>query len=65
MGYMIMYSTCFVCKRVFGFNPMRVPSFQGHAICAGCIHLVNERRRAAGLAEWPVAPDAYEPVEAD
>jgi hypothetical protein len=58
---------CIVCKGLFSFNPVRVPSTvaitgKREPICAGCIQLVNAGRREKGLPEWPVSADAYEPV---
>jgi hypothetical protein len=63
MGYMIATSTCFGCKRLFSYNPNKVPSYAGNAICADCIAIVNKRREDAGLPLWPVAADAYAPEE--
>jgi len=66
----IVIGGCYACGRTFGFNPHRVPSYQTdptdyasrEPICPTCIVVVNERRRAAGLDEWPVHPDSYEPI---
>jgi len=61
-GYVHMIGPCFGCKKPFAFNPRRVPSYKGEPICLGCITLVNERRKTAGLPLWPVFEDAYEPM---
>lgn len=63
MGYMSAMGTCFGCKRTISFNPHTVPSFKGSPICKTCIETVNAKRKATGLPLWPVAADAYEPVE--
>lgn len=55
--------SCFVCRRVFSFNPERVPSFEGEPICRECLNVVNGERRANGVPEWPVLPGAYDPQE--
>lgn len=68
MGYLFVMSPCFVCKRLFTYNPDRVPSFTTEhgrePICKPCIEIVNRRRVENGLPPWPVYADAYEPVEA-
>jgi hypothetical protein len=74
-GYVYMLGPCLVCKRPFSYNPVRVPSHPARGgvpvadasapkepICSECIVVVNAGRREAGNAEWPVHPDAYEPV---
>ena len=66
-GYAIAMGTCIVCKAVFSFNPVRVPSTIAitgvrEPICAGCIQLVNAGRRKNGLPEWPIYPDSYDAV---
>jgi hypothetical protein len=67
-GFAIAMGECIVCKRLFSFNPVRVPSTvamtgKREPICEGCITLVNAGRRKNGLPEWPIFPDSYEPVE--
>lgn len=63
MGFAFVLGTCFSCRRVVSFNPRTVPSYKGEPICRECIEVVNAKRRALGNPEWPVAEDAYEPVE--
>jgi hypothetical protein len=65
MGYMTVYSPCFVCKRPFHSNPQSVPSYEGEPICSTCIVVVNEERAKKGMPLWPVAADAYEPLEVE
>lgn len=67
MGYAMAFGKCFGCSKMFGFNPVSVPSinFDGikEPICAECIERVNPMREANGLPKVVPAPDAYEPVE--
>ncbi len=60
---MILMGPCFSCGLVFGYNPDKVPSYDGQAICEPCIEQVNTKRKATGLPLWPVHADAYEPQE--
>lgn len=67
-GYALAYSACVCCKRVFGYNPIRVPSTSAvtgtkEPICRNCIDLINEKRALVPLPLWPIPPDAYEPVD--
>ena len=59
MGYMTAMGRCFGCGRTFSFNPVRVPSFKGEPVCEGCMTLVNEKRKAAGLVPHPIMDGAY------
>ncbi len=67
MGVALAMSECFGCKRVFAYNPLRVPSIpirgERQPICLDCVHAVNPKRVANGLA--PIIPhrDAYEPCD--
>lgn len=67
MGYVTAMGPCFGCGRLFSFNPLRVPSINVHGdrkpICADCVARVNPRRRANGLPEIVVFPDAYGPCD--
>lgn len=74
-GFVAVLGRCFVCGRVFSYNPHRVPSYdpshddptrpQGREpICGWCITAVNARRAAAGLDPWPVFEDAYDAIPA-
>ena len=64
MGYALCHGHCIGCGRLFGFNPMRVPSitFKGsrEPICEDCVTRVNPWRIANGLEPIKPAPDAYE-----
>ena len=65
MGYISVIGFCFLCRRLFSFNPIRVPSIRDGAgerqpICQACIEGVNAERQARGLAPFPIDPDAYE-----
>jgi len=67
MGYALVTGTCCCCGGVFSFNPVRVPSATVRGtrepICSTCIVQVNQKRKEAGLATWPVYPDSYEAVD--
>ena len=68
MGYMIAMSDCFVCRRIFSYNPNTVPSIRDshdvrQPICAGCMLIINTKREAQGLPAFPIRPDAYEAAE--
>ena len=67
MGYAYAMSPCFGCKRIFSYNPMRVPSctINGHRepICQDCVARVNPMRKANGLEPIVPLPDAYEPCD--
>jgi hypothetical protein len=66
MGYAFAMSPCLGCKRLFSYNPMKVPSHrdaQGvkQPICQGCMTLINALRKDKGFEPFPIPPDAYEP----
>jgi hypothetical protein len=69
MGYAVCYGPCIICEKVFGFNPHKVPSYRTvtdgprYPICQHCINKINPERKRRGLPQWPVHPDAYEPIE--
>lgn len=63
MAYMTAMAKCFGCNRTFSFNPVRVPSFEGEPVCEDCMTLVNEKRKAAGLAPHPILEGAYQGEE--
>jgi len=67
MGYVQAFSACFGCKRLFSYNPVRVPSIRVNGtlepICAECIERVNPKRIANGLEPIVPLPGAYEPAE--
>ena len=65
MGYAICLDNCFSCRKLFGFNPMKVPSIKDkegvrQPICRECIDAANLLRIRNGLAPATPAPDAYE-----
>lgn len=66
MGYVFAMGGCIGCKRLFSFNPMRVPSTSavtGHRepICPGCLARINSKRKEAGLDPFVAPAGAYEP----
>jgi hypothetical protein len=71
MGYALCTSECLFCRRVFSYNPMRVPSLPANVsptgtrepICRECVEAANPRRIANGLEPIVPHPDAYEPCD--
>lgn len=67
MGYALCYGACCGCKRIFAFNPVRVPSCiingSREPICQNCVVVANPRRIANGLEPIVPAPDAYDACE--
>ena len=64
MGYYQILGACVVCRRPFMFHPHKVPSVRVHGVrepvCFDCLQLANAKRRAAGVAEIPILPGAYD-----
>jgi hypothetical protein len=70
MGYVLAWSPCIGCGRVFGYNPHRVPSCSAvtgkrEPICQDCVDGVNPIRIKNGLEPIIVKPDAYEALPED
>jgi hypothetical protein len=69
MGYCMGTSACYGCKRIFSYNPMRVPSIRDpdtgskEPVCAACIARANVQRAKIGMPPHVVYPDAYEPCD--
>ena len=65
-GWAMAWGECVGCGRLFGFNPLRVPSLHWHGerrpVCTSCGVRVYPRRKANGLPPIVPADDAYEPV---
>jgi hypothetical protein len=65
--YALLFAQCASCKRVFGCNPLRVPSIRVNGVrepvCKECVTSANPKRKAMGLEEFTIHPDAYEPVD--
>ena len=64
MGYALAMGPCIRCKRVFCFNPVRVPSSSAvtgkrEPICAACVAQLNPIRVKNGLKPIVPHPDAY------
>ena len=59
MGYVLMVGTCGACKKIFSFNPNKVPSLNNIPFCKECIDKANPIRKANGLPEIRYAADAY------
>lgn len=66
--YATAYGACYGCGRIFGFNPVHVPSLPAHLtstgtkepICLDCVTRANPMRVANGLAPIVPHPEAYE-----
>jgi hypothetical protein len=67
MGYAYCMGSCVGCRRIFSFNPMRVPSITWHGskepICQECVDRVNPKRIENGLEPIVPLPGAYEPCD--
>jgi hypothetical protein len=63
-GYVFATSACVGCRRIFSYNPMRVPSLtingSREPICQACVERVNPARIKNGLPPIVPLPDAYE-----
>jgi hypothetical protein len=64
MGVVLAMGSCIGCKRMFSFNPIRVPSITikgtRQPICAECVVRVNPMRAKNGLPLIVPSPDAYD-----
>jgi len=67
MAYMSLLSACYLCRRLFFYNPVRVPSVvvdgRREPLCEPCVTSVNAERARRGLAEWTIYPDSYDAVD--
>jgi hypothetical protein len=68
MGYVLATGSCVGCRRLFSFNPLRVPSCSAvtgsrEPICQDCVDRVNPVRIANGLAPIVPLPGAYDAAE--
>ena len=63
MGYAMAVGECISCKRIFSFNPMRVPSISINGvrepICQACVTRINPERKKNGVPEIVPHPEAY------
>ena len=64
MGYAFVIGDCFVCKRTFTFNPMKVPSLKDkegvrQPICKSCIEMANKLKVEKGVEPFVIPVDAY------
>ncbi|MEJ7618314.1 MAG: hypothetical protein WKF30_15415 [Pyrinomonadaceae bacterium] len=66
MGYAIAFSPCINCGKIFGYNPVSVPSVRVNGVremvCRRCTEAANPERVRRGLEPIVLLPDAYEPV---
>lgn len=72
MGYMLAMGPCMRCRRVFSFNPHKVPSQRlqpdgpRQPVCRACFDYLNRKRVKLGYERWPdPLPGAYEPGPED
>lgn len=69
MGYALGMSACYGCKRIFCYNPNRVPTIpingSREPVCRTCIERANPERIKRGLEPIVPLPDAYEPLDED
>jgi len=69
MGYAFCTGECFGCRRIFSYNPMRVPSIRHpltnhrEPVCLTCVNRVNPDRIKNGLDPIVPLPGAYEPCD--
>ena len=67
MGYALAMGHCLVCRQVFSFNPVKVPSFRvdgtKEPVCRECIKQANELRIKNGVEPFIIPADAYEACE--
>ncbi len=62
-GYVFMVGTCGQCKRMFTFNPHKVPSMKNIPFCKHCVDWANNGpRKANGLPPIVYSSDAYEAI---
>ena len=66
-GYVMAYGPCIGCRKLFGFNPHKVPSLPVNGVrqpvCRDCVERANPRRIKNGLPPIVPAADAYEAIE--
>jgi len=63
MGYVALIAPCFLCGKMFGSNPDRVPRAQNEPICPSCIEVFNSVLVELGLEPLCVPSDAYKATE--
>jgi hypothetical protein len=67
MGYVYGTSACFGCRRIFSYNPHRVPSIpiegDRKPICQDCVEQANPERIKRGLEPIVPLPGAYDPID--
>lgn len=67
MGVVQAMSACVRCRRMFMFNPLRVPSVRVNGVrepvCRACIEGANVIRAERGLPPITYAADAYDPID--
>jgi hypothetical protein len=66
-GYVLAWSACIGCRRVFGYNPHHVPSSSAvtgsrEPLCRSCMERINAKRATMGLEAFAIHPEAYEPL---
>jgi len=62
MGYVMVMSECGQCKKLFSYNPHKVPSLNNVAFCKECVDAANPIRVKNGLPAITYSKDAYEAI---
>lgn len=70
MGYFMLITSCYMCKRVFTCNPDKVPSVKiegvKEPICESCVKWMQQRQREMGVPVWAdPLPGAYDAADED
>jgi hypothetical protein len=67
MGYVQCIGPCAACKKVFAYNPDKVPSLtidgERKPFCRECIEHANVIRKATGYEPIVPLPGAYGPAD--
>lgn len=68
MGYAVMVANCWVCRKLFSFNPRRVPSIRDEdgvfqPVCRECVEMANRIRVVKELKPFIIPDDAYSPCD--
>jgi hypothetical protein len=64
MSYVLCFGYCAACRKMLGFNPMKVPSIRiagkREPICKECVDMLNQRLVANDHQPVAILPGAYE-----
>lgn len=66
MGYYLVIGICVGCRRMFSYNPLRVPALvingEREAVCRSCAERWNVLHPEIAR---PILPGAYDPIADD